>query len=381
MKNDKTIWANPRNFLTQVRPDEPVGFFCPAQLARTVRTFQAGFPGQLTYAVKANPDEAVLANLAALGVLAFDVASPWEIDRVRSVVPMAALHYNNPVRTPDEIEHARQAGVVSYSVDCAAEFHKIADRVEPAGVEVAVRFRLPVKGAAYDFGAKFGADPQDAVALLKQVAARGFVPSLCFHPGTQCHDGAVWDAYIHAAGDVARRAGVSVARLNVGGGFPSFRLADERPDLDRIFTRIAAAAGAAFPDVAPNLLCEPGRGLVGDAFALGTRIKAIRPDGSVFLNDGIYGGFAENPAVGPVNRIAVFSPGGEVRTGSLCARTIFGPTCDSLDKLPQRLDLPKDISEGDFVLFQGLGAYSGSLATQFNGFGVNRVETVEQFAP
>ena len=34
-----------------------------------------------------------------------------------------------------------------------------------------MRLALPVKGAAYDFGTKFGAGPDQAVNLLAQVAA------------------------------------------------------------------------------------------------------------------------------------------------------------------------------------------------------------------
>ena len=378
MRNDKTIWPTPQEFLRHSQPDEPVAFFCPAELARTARIFRAGFPGELTYAVKANPDEAVLANLSAQGVRAFDVASPNEMDRVRAAVPGAILHYNNPVRSTGEIEHAAKCRVTSYSIDCISEFRKIAGQVRPGQVEIAVRFRLPVKGAAYDFGSKFGADPREAVDLLRGVSAKGFRPSLSFHPGTQCHAETVWQAYLAAAGEIASRAGMKIFRLNVGGGFPSHRLAERKPELGPIFRTIKQSVARAFGPTPPELLCEPGRGLVGDAFALGTRIKAIRPDGSVFLNDGLYGGLAENPAVGAVDRIAVFSPDGTARSGTRQEVTVFGPTCDSLDKLPQPLALPQSAREGDYVLFQGLGAYSTSLATQFNGFGVNRIETVEQ---
>ena len=34
--------------------------------------------------------------------------------------------------------------------------------------------------------------------------------------------------------------------------------------------------------------------MVADAFTLATRVKALRGDGSIFLNDGIYGGLFES---------------------------------------------------------------------------------------
>jgi ornithine decarboxylase len=61
-------------------------------------------------------------------------------------------------------------------------------------------------------------------------------------------------------------------------------------------------------------------------------------------------------------------------------RTVFGPTCDSLDRLPGEPALPEDAAEGDAVLFHGMGAYSGTTATRFNGFGALTVATVSRLA-
>jgi ornithine decarboxylase len=55
---------------------------------------------------------------------------------------------------------------------------------------------------------------------------------------------------------------------------------------------------------------------------------------------------------------------------------VFGPTCDSLDRLPDGLPLPADSQTGDYVLFPGLGAYSSAMSTQFNGYGLSDVATV-----
>jgi len=55
---------------------------------------------------------------------------------------------------------------------------------------------------------------------------------------------------------------------------------------------------------------------------------------------------------------------------------VFGPTCDSVDRLPGDVALPGDIAEGDHVLFQGMGAYSAATNTRFNGFGALTIATV-----
>ncbi len=75
----KTIWTNPSDFIRTNRPETPVLFFSPAVLQATARRFIDGFPGLVTYAVKSNPEEAVVENLAAAGVRGYDVASPFEI--------------------------------------------------------------------------------------------------------------------------------------------------------------------------------------------------------------------------------------------------------------------------------------------------------------
>ncbi|WP_417247378.1 type III PLP-dependent enzyme [Celeribacter sp.] len=374
----KTIWATPSDYLRTHAPEHPVLFFSPSTLQSTARRFIKEFPGLVTYAVKSNPDEGVLANLVAAGVKGFDVASPVEMDTIARIAPGAAMHYNNPVRSRTEILHAVNTGVKSYSVDSHSELVKLGELVPADGVEISVRFKLPVEGAAYNFGAKFGATEDLAAELLTLAAQLGFTPSLTFHPGTQCTDPHAWDKYIRAAAGIARKADVKIARLNVGGGFPSHRLNEEMPQLETTFDLIGRVAREAFGDDMPALVCEPGRGLVAESYSLVTRVKAIRDDAHVFLNDGIYGGLSELHLVGVINRIAVFGPEGIKREGPTVSRTVFGPTCDSVDKLPSDLAFPETMEEEDHVIFYGLGAYSLATATQFNGFGQITVETVHR---
>ena len=377
----KTIWTNPSEYLRSVQPENPVLFFAPAALQSAARRFIDGFPGMVTYAVKSNPGEAVVENLAAAGIRGYDVASPFEMHLIRRLAPDAALHYNNPVRSRAEIAVAIELGVKSYSVDSQSELEKLIADVPAEGTEITVRFKLPVSGAAYNFGAKFGATADVAVGLLKRVAEAGFIPSITFHPGTQCTDPAAWDSYIRAAAQIAADAGVTIARLNVGGGFPSHRLHGVVPQLEATFALIDRVATEAFGDDRPLLVCEPGRGLCGDAFTLAARVKAVRDDSHVFLNDGIYGALAELPLIGVIDRTRVVTPAGEARRGAAMPRIVFGPTCDSVDRLPGDVMLPGDIAEGDFVIFEGLGAYSTVTNTRFNGFGELTLATVLSLRP
>lgn len=377
----KTIWTNPSDFIRTNRPETPVLFFSPAVLQATARRFIDGFPGLVTYAVKSNPEETVVENLAAAGVRGYDVASPFEIRLIKRLCPEAAMHYNNPVRSRSEIAVAVDAGVVSYSVDSASELAKLIEMVPAKGTEITVRFKLPVTGATYNFGAKFGATVELATDLLRKVADAGFIPSLTFHPGTQCVDPQAWEHYIRAAGDIARGAGVKIARLNVGGGFPSHRVTAEAPALEAIFALIDRVATETFGADRPALVCEPGRGLVADAFSVAAPVKAVRDGVHVFLNDGVYGSLFEMPIMGVIDRTVVLTPEGVMREGAKRDFIVFGPTCDSIDRLPGELPLASDIAENDYVMFAGMGAYSTVTNTRFNGFGELSIATVLSLKP
>ncbi len=115
--------------------------------------------------------------------------------------------------------------------------------------------------------------------------------------------------------------------------------------------------------------------MCGDAFSLVTKVKAIRDDAHVFLNDGVYGGLAEMPIIGMVERIEVITPEGVRCTDAPVDRIVFGPTCDLVDRLPGDIPLPGDMTEGDYVVFHGMGAYSTVTNTRFNGFGEMTIAT------
>jgi ornithine decarboxylase len=58
------------------------------------------------------------------------------------------------------------------------------------------------------------------------------------------------------------------------------------------------------------------------------------------------------------------------------AFTVNGPTCDSDDTLPGKVELPVDIRPGDHLEFGGIGAYSLSGRTDFNGYYSDRIVSI-----
>ncbi len=364
-------------------PDTPVHCFSPTTLVATLQNYLSGFPGEVSYAVKSNDGAHVLATLAGAGLNSYDVASVEEMEAVRIHAPRAVFHYHNPVKGRNEIAAAAERfGCVRFAADCVQEIDKIIDVAgEPERLEIAIRFALPKHGAsAHDFSSKFGAAPDLAQQLLRHVVARGAKPYLTFHPGSQCGDPAIWEKHIHAAAEIALGAGVRLHGLNVGGGFPSRYVGLNAPKLMDYFEVIAKAAADAFgADFVPPLECEPGRGLVASCTSVLARVKLVKSDRrEVFLNDGIYGSLMEvyqAPSLQPFCR-AIAS--GRVIKDAKVPFTVFGPTCDPLDRLPNAIDLPCDLAEGDFVEFGPLGAYGTATSTRFNGYGPAEVIEVER---
>ena len=85
---------------------------------------------------------------------------------------------------------------------------------------------------------------------------------------------------------------------------------------------------------------------------------------------------AEWRDIGPVKRVAIMRPSGHAITDQVDAFTDVGPTCDSLDRLPDTVALPRMIQDGDYILISGMGAYSNVTCTPFNGYGVVRHVTI-----
>lgn len=377
-----SVFADAMDVAARRSPEEPVFCFDRSALAARAEAFIAGFPGEVSYAVKSNPSPEVLLTLSGAGVATFDVASIPEIETVRHIAPRARLHYHNPIKARPEIAKAYGYGVRRFSADSAEEIAKILDVTGgDSSVEIAVRFCLATAGnAVHEFSSKFGARPALAVELVRMVAAAGLKPVMTFHPGSQCTDPEAYRRHILTAAEIAREAGVHLETLNVGGGFAADYTESRAPELGQYFRVIGAAVIEAFGEVnPPKLECEPGRGMVAGAVSLLVRVKLAKHGlGQVFINDGIYGGLMEcyqAPKLQPFVRVI---RDGKVLEGETKPFVVFGPTCDSLDRLPNPAELPEGITEDDYLEFAGLGAYGMATSTRFNGYGAGDLVPVER---
>lgn len=374
-----TTHFDARELIREKSPTESVYLFSVSSLRERARRFQHGFPGAVSYAVKANPEACVIKGLLAQGIRHFDVASLGEIESIASLCPHATLHFNNPVKAREAVEVAyHRFGVKSFALDEIAEFEKIREATDNANdITYSVRFKLGHGSASYDFGSKFGTSPKVAAEILRAVAAIGARPALTFHPGSQCTDPGMYSRYVEAAAKIVADSGVSIEQLNVGGGFPEQYANAQVPDLEVYFDTIRCAIENYF-SAAPPLMCEPGRAMVASSVSLLTRVIHVREDArTLFINDGVYGGMLEQSLVDIQLPVIAWRAGEEIHGGAATYQ-VFGQTCDPVDSLQGKLQLPAGVQVGDYLEFGLMGAYGSATATGFNGFEATGYVNVER---
>jgi ornithine decarboxylase len=368
---EPTSYQNTSALIAAEAPDFPSFLFSERELVKAKKVFKKGFDGLLTYAVKCNPSPHILQILHREGIKAFDVASNTEMALVKEHAPGAAMHYNNPIKNKREIERAyEEFGIRSFTIDHPQQLDQLAAVVSPSkDVEVTTRFKAGKALKSYDFGTKFGVMEQGAIEIAQMVEQMGYTPSLCFHVGSQCEDAYAYERHIAAAGRIAKEAGIELKRLNIGGGYPAPYPTSEAPPMDYYFETIATAVEDNFGKSKPELIIEPGRAIAASSTSLLLRVKHQRGGVSVYLNDGAYGALMEVKFMHFTPPVRVWR-GARVHDndGQFEDFTIFGPTCDSYDVLPQSFTLPSDIDEDDWIEFGQMGAYTQASLTPFNGF-------------
>ncbi|WP_439597101.1 type III PLP-dependent enzyme [Falsiroseomonas sp.] len=356
-----------------LRPEDPLHCLRPATISAAGATFAAAFPGTTMYAVKCNPDPTVLRALWAGGLRHFDCASAGEVRLVRSLFPDAVIHFMHPVKARGAIREAfGQHGVRDFVLDSAAELTKILEETGGEGLNLIIRLGLPKGSAVYDLSGKFGAEPAEAVALLRAARPHAGKLGVSFHVGSQCLEPAAYARAIALAASVIREAGVAVEVLDVGGGFPVAYPDVVPPPLSAFMDSIATAfAEAALPGV--ELWAEPGRALVAGGASIVVQVQARR-DGMLFINDGVYGALSDAGVPGFRFPVKLIRPGSTSEAETV-PFSFFGPTCDTADRMEGPFLLPADVAEGDWIEIGQLGAYGACLRTGFNG--MDRAGVVE----
>jgi len=332
------------------------------------------------YAVKCNPNHVMLEALASLDVN-FDCASEAEIKTVVEITEdPTRVVFANPIKMPSQIRYARANDVDLMTFDSEEELYKV--KLFHPQAKLVLRLAVDDSKSICKFNKKFGCTLDQVKEIL--VIAKTLklnVIGFSFHVGSGCSSAdTYYDALetVHSASEIAKDLGFQTTLVDIGGGFKGM---DEEGSAtfveitERITAGIEHFFGEADPPV--QFIAEPGRYFVQTSAIVVTSIigkKTAQENGekiiTYYLNDGVYGSFNCNvfdharPTVQPFNE----------RNEKRFKTRLFGPTCDSIDIIADcTSDNPcmlPDMTIGEWVYAENMGAYTSAAASTFNGFKV-----------
>lgn len=367
-KDSLPSYANVAELLQKSNPQRPVYCIYPHVYRQTAQHFLAGFPGRVLYAVKANYEPQILKLLFAAGVRHFDCASLQEIELVHTTCPGATSYFMTPIRFKEDARIAQQEfGVRHFLIDHHSGLAQLLKEVDVETTVIFARMAVSHASAQANLSSKFGAQPQDMPTLLNSIAESGAEAAFAFNVGSGVVDPEAYAYAIGVARSVLDKITFKVRLLDIGGGFPKSYPGLSVPPLEDFFSRTEHAAKNLPLAADGELLCEPGRALSAPGLSAVTAVL-LRKSDRVYLNDGMYGIFWELRFKWQLQYASRVFRNGELLQGKTKAFRVLGPTCDSTDELPVRLDLPADIDVGDHIEFGSIGAYSLSGRSDFNGF-------------
>lgn len=345
------------------------------------------------YAVKCNPNETVIKILAhALELIpsdvaarahyttvGFDCASKGEIAQVTGLgISQERIIFAHPCKMASHLTYARDHGVEMMTFDGLPELHKI-KKLYPAA-KLVLRLRVNDKGAQCPLGMKFGCERNQIAPLLATARQLGLdVIGISFHVGSGCRDATAFSDAIELARqafNIGDTLGFNFTLLDIGGGFPGHKGAPIQ------FEPIAEVVNKALEQYFPlekysdvRVIAEPGRYFVASAFTLFVEIIAKKlahenacEEIMYYVNDGVYGSF--NCCMFDHATVEVTVPNSTSSANDLEGgkrSSIWGPTCDGLDKILDNITLP-ELEINDWLIFEDMGAYTIAAGSTFNGF-------------
>jgi diaminopimelate decarboxylase len=350
------------------------------------RAYAAAFPdGEIAYAGKAFLCRAMALWIAQEG-LSLDACSAGELTIAHAAgFPAERIILHGNAKTPDDLHTAFEYGVGRIVADNAAEIVRLA-ALAPHRQRVLIRVTPGVDAHAHRAVAT-GIEDQKFGFSLSSGAAADAVRRVLDHPelklaGLHCHLGSQLTdlaAYETAArklvglmAAVRESEGVTLAELDLGGGHavpymagdPEFDLTD----FTRRIRRVVASECVRLRVPVPRLVIEPGRAIINRAMITLYHVLAVKhtAGGRTFV--AVDGGMSDNP------RPELYGARYSVRMVRASQApedlvTVVGRHCEAGDVLAADVPLPTDVRPGDILAVPGTGAYTHSMASNYNMVG------------
>jgi diaminopimelate decarboxylase len=338
-------------------------------------------PERTFYAGKAFCCVAICEMLDRLG-LGLDVCSGGELATALAAgFPPERIVFHGNNKSVTELKLAGSSGVGRIVVDSFEEMERI--RVLGLQVKILIRVTPGVEAHTHEYvqtgqeDSKFGfglekGQAREAVERALDLPGCELV-GLHSHIGSQIFDVEPFEVAGSTLADFSvemrREFGFEVQELNVGGGLGvAHNDKDDPPELADAVQRIARAVEKQFVthDLEPPAISmEPGRSISGPAAVTVYEVGTIKEIPGIRTYLSVDGGMSDNP------RYALYGARYEAFLGNRSAPadkafTIAGKHCESGDILIDRVELPSDTAPGDLLCIPATGAYTYSMASNYN---------------
>ena len=371
--SDYTIYDIINDFLEDNKSEKPFYLIDLAEIVSAFNKWNKFLPDiKPYYAIKSNPNLAIIEALASLGVY-FDCASEAEIKTIIEVTnDPKRIIFANPCKMSSQIRYARANDVDLMTFDCEEELYKI--KLYHPYAKLILRLAVDESGSLCKFNKKFGCFIDQVDELLKISSTLKLdVIGFSFHVGSGCSSPECFYTAIQTckqAVDIAFNLNINITTIDIGGGFPG----NDDTKFEQIASQINMAMNDFFKerlsDKTIQFIAEPGRYFVEKSHTLVLNIigKKRQKDNNgdktiiYYLNDGVYNSFN---CILYDYRVPIILPFNE-RDGILHKSRLFGPTCDSIDLITDNIMLP-ELAIGEWVYVENFGAYTVAASSEFNG--------------
>lgn len=358
----------------------PVYVYSTATLRRHARVFRDGLAGvkhkHIAYAIKANPNLAVLRVLADEGYGA-DVVSGGEMRRALAAgMKPGDIVFSGVGKTRAELAAALDAGIGQVNLELEEEGRVLAELAAAKGMTAPAVLRV---NPDVDAGThakistgrkenKFGVPIDQARGIFDRLAGLDGLDlrGVAIHIGSQLADLAPLEAAYRRIGELVvelRAAGHAISRVDLGGGLGvPYRAGEILPspaDYGAMVARVTA-------DWDVELMFEPGRVIAGNAGVLLTEVIWVKP-GVVHpyvIVDAAMNDLARPALYDAWHDFAAVRP-----TGHRMTANIAGPVCETGDTFALARDIDA-VGSGDLAIFRTAGAYGATMASTYNSRGL-----------
>ena len=329
----------------------------------------------IAFAVKANPNVAVLRTLAAVGAGA-DVVSEGEIRRaIAAGVPADRIVFSGVGKTEGEVAYALETGVAEINLESEPELVLVNRVAQEMGkrATVAIRVNPDVEAGGHakistgKAENKFGVSMVEAERLYANAAnMAGVRPvGVACHIGSQITDLAPLEAAFRKMRGLVERLraeGLSVERLDLGGGLGAPYFNSATPPAPADYAAMIARTMIGLTDI--QFAFEPGRMIAANAGVLVARVLHVnaRPEGRRFL--------VLDAAMNDLLRPAMYDAFHDIRPvkpreGEPVTYDVVGPICETGDTFTRDRTLPP-LQAGDLIAFMTAGAYGAAMSSEYN---------------